>query len=146
MATTFRADIVAGFGTMMNSYIAANPTLLKRHFRIRPEAFKDWPMSYLDLRPETVNYTSGTQVRTMTPTLVVVGTYTEAGETSDKFDVLVDSLVDFIGGYGGSFGGHITPTTVWSQLTITDGTEEDGDSRFPAVRLTFPDLSLVEGR
>lgn len=131
----------------MAAFIAANPTLLARHFRFRPESLNtDVPCSYLDLRPETVNYTSGTQTRTITPTLVVVGRPTEGGQVADTFDVLVDSLVEFIGGYGGASGGHITPTTVWSTLTITDGVETQGETTMPAVRLNFPDLSIREGR
>lgn len=146
MATTARADIVAGFGTMMAAFIAAQPALLKRHFRFRPESLKDLPCSYIDLRPEVTTYMNGTQTRVISPTLIVVARQTEGGQMADTLDVLVDALVTFIGGYGGSFGGHITPTSVWSRMTISDGTEQDGESRFPAARFSFPDLEIVEGR
>lgn len=146
MSTTFRADLVAGFTTMMAAFISANPSLLTRHFRYRPESLKDLPCSYLDLRPEEVRYYNGVQQRVITPTLIVVGKPTEGGQMADSMDALVDSLVEFIGGYGGSFGGHITATSVWSRMTIADGIEEDGESRFPAARFTFPDLENVEGR
>ncbi len=147
MATTARQRLSAGFTTMMTAYIAANPTLLVRHFRVKPESMNtDMPFSYLDLRPETVTYDVGVQRRVLSPSLVVVDRYTESGETSDTFDVVVDSLVEFLGGYGGSFGGHITNDSTWSTLTITDFTEAEGESYFPAVRFTFGDILFAEGR
>jgi hypothetical protein len=144
--STFRTDIVAGFTTMMTAYIAANPTKLTRHFRFNPESPRDIPYSYIDLRPETVGFEVGLRTRVLTPTLVVVGRPTEGGQMADTMDALVDSLVDFIGDYGGSFGGHITATSVWSRMVVTDGTEEIGESRFPAARFSFPDLENSEGR
>jgi hypothetical protein len=147
MATTARADIVAGFTTMMNAYIALHPTVVKRHFRIRPPSLDtDLPCTYLDLRPETVAYTSGTQTRTFSPSLVVVDRLTDNSETIGRFDLAVDSLIDYIGGYGGPFGGHITASSVWSNMTVTDESGPDGESYFAVVRLAFPDLSIVEGR
>lgn len=147
MATTARADIVAGFGTMMAAFIAANPSLLRRHFRIRPESLnKDLPCSFLDVRPELVSYTAGVQRRVFSPALFVVDRLTENGETLDRADVIVDALVDFIGGYGGQFGGHITASTVWSSMRISDDVIEDGDTRLWAVRFEFPDLTIAEGR
>lgn len=143
--TTARADLRAGFATMMAAFIVANPGKLTRHFDAKPEAPKDFPYSYVDL-PESIAYASGVQTRTFSPTLTVVDQYGPNGQVSDDFDTLVDLLVTYIGGYGGSFGGHITANSVWSNLTITDGTEEHGDSPFPAVRFGFGDLSIREGR
>jgi hypothetical protein len=147
VTTTARVDLVAGFGTMMTAFIAANPTLLKRHFRVRPESVAgELPYSYLDLRPETAAYAVGVQTRTFSPTLVVVGPAVPNDQIVSVLDTLVDALVEYIGGYGGAFGGHITANTVWSSMTIADGIEQDGDSVFPAVRFSFPDLSISEGR
>lgn len=147
MATTARQRLGTGATTMMTAYIAANPTLLVRHFRVKPESMNtDMPFSYYELAPEEVAYSSGTQDRSLTPSIVVVDRYTESGETSDTFDVVVDSLIDFFGGYGGSFGGHITNDSVWSRLIVTDFTETEGESKFPAVRFTFPDILFSEGR
>lgn len=147
MTTTLRVDLVTGFTTMLTAFIAANPTLLKRHFRVRPPSFDtDLPCSYLDLRPEVVEYSAGTQSRTLSPSFVVVDKISDNAETMDRFDVVVDALVEFVGHYGGSFGGHITPTSVWSRMVIADGSEDDGKSQFAAARFTFPDLSVVEGR
>jgi hypothetical protein len=147
VTTTFRADLVTGFTTMLTAFIAANPTLVKRHFRVRPPSFDtDLPCTYLDLRPEVVEYAAGTQTRSISPSFVVVDRITSNDETMDRLDVVVDALVEFIGHYGGSFGGHITATSVWSRMVIADGSEDDGQSQFAAARFSFPDLAIVEGR
>jgi hypothetical protein len=144
--STFRTDIVAGFTTMMTAFIAAHPTLLTRHFRFNPESPKDIPYSYMDIRPEVAGFAVGVETRTLTASLIIVGRPTEGGQMADTFDTTVDALVTFIGGYGGAFGGHITNDSVWSTMNITDAIEVIGESRFPAVRLSFPDLSHSEGR
>jgi len=144
--SSVRTDIVAGFTTMMAAYIAAHPTLVTRHFRMDPESAKDIPYTYLDLRPEAIGFEVGLRTRVISPTLILVGRPTEAGQVADTFDQTVDSLVDFIGDYGGAFGGHITNNSVWSRMTVTDAIEEIGQSRFPAARFSFPDLEVSEGR
>jgi hypothetical protein len=145
MATTARARLRAGFATMMNAFIVANPTLQTRHFDVKPESPHDFPYTYVEL-PEAITYSSGVQVRTFIPTLTLVDEYGPNGEVGAEFDILVDALVEFIGGYGGPFGGHITNDSVWSNVTIADGTEDQGESHFPAVRFGFGDLSITEGR
>lgn len=140
MTTTFRRDVVAGASTMMAAFITANPTLLVRHFRSRPEAFVELPCTYLDVRPETITHSNGVRVRTTSPSIVAVTRLTEAGETSDLHDTLVDYLVDHFTDYP-----HIAAGTVWDSMTVAD--EPTGeDNQFAATRFTFNDISNGEGR
>ena len=123
-ATTFRADLVAGIGTMMTAYIAANPTLLRRHYRFRPPSTAtDTPYSYVDLRPETVHFDSSIRDRTLTADIVVLDRWTEGGENMDRLDVLADSLLSFI---GGPTYFHIVANSSWSDIAITDESTDDG--------------------
>lgn len=120
--TTARADIVAGITTMMTAYIAANPTLLRRHFRFRPPSdVTDTPFSYLDLRPETINFDNSTRERVLTADIVVLDRWTEGGETMDRLDVLADSLLTFV---SGSTYFHIIAGSWWSEIAITDEQQE----------------------
>ncbi len=132
MSTTMRADITSGFGTMMAAYIAANPTLLQRHFNVRVESEKDIPMTYLDRQGEQVTFSNGVRVRTARVDLVLVSRLTEAGETAALHDITVDSLLEWLTLYphvGGS-------STVWDELTIAD--EAAGtDNQFFATRFGF---------
>ena len=137
MTTTFRRDIVAGVSSMMAAFIAANPTLLVRHFRSRPEFDKDLPCTYLDLRPESITHSAGVRVRTTNPSVVLVTQLTESGETSDTHDLLVDYLVDHFTDYP-----HITAGTVWDSMSVAD----EAEGPFWATRFTFNDISNGEGR
>jgi len=125
---------------MMGAFIAANPTLITRHFRSETEALKDLPATYLDLRPEAITHSEGLRVRTMSPSIVAVTRRTEAGETSDRHDTLVDYLVDWFTLYP-----HIVAGTVWDRMTVEDEATGD-DNQFAATRFTFADISIAEGR
>jgi hypothetical protein len=140
MTSTFRVDLVAGVTTMMTAYIAANPTLLRRHYRSIPAQFQDLPCSYLDVRPETVSHANGLRDRVTSPSVVVVTRLTDNGETTDIHDVLVDSLLDWFTSYP-----HIVTGTVWSDMTVADEAIGD-DSQFVATRFSFGNISIAEGR
>lgn len=139
MASTFRADLVAGLGTMMNAYIAANPTLLRRHFRYRPPStVTDTPFSYLDLRPETIHFDSAIRERIVTVDIVVLDRWTENGEVMDRLDILADSLISFI---SGSTYFHVVAGSWWTEMAITDE-EQDGRVGFRIrTEYHFPDGS-----
>lgn len=136
--TTFRSDIVAGITTMMSAYIAANPTLLRRHFRYKPpSSVTDTPFSYLDLRPETIGFDNSTRERILTADIVVLDRWTESGEAMDRLDDLADSLVTFI---SGSTYFHIIAGSWWSQMTIGD---EDQDG-LVGFRVSIP-IHFMDG-
>ena len=142
MTTTFRVDIVTGFGTMMTAFIAANPTVIKRHFRRRPPSSDtDIPFTYLDLRPETINHVSGLRERVMSPSIVAVFQITDNLETADAQDAATDLLVDHFTDYP-----HIATGTIWDEITITEEAAPDGDTQRTAVRFTFANISIHEGR
>ena len=138
--STFRVDLVAGFTTMMAAYIAANPTLIKRHYRSLPAQFQDLPCSYLDVRPERVSHAQGLRDRVTSPSIVVVTRLTDNGETTDIHDVLVDSLLDWFTSYP-----HIVTGTIWSDMTVADEAVGD-DNQFVGTRFSFGNISIAEGR
>lgn len=141
--STNRVDLVSGIGTMMAAYIAANPTLLRRHFRSRPKGLvTDWPCSYLDLRPTAIHYDAGLRATTFTPSIVFVDRETDAGETSDRIDVLVDSFTDFLDSYSHLVAGSVWSDGTWSEEAIPLG----DDTQAAGVRFTFGDISFLNGR
>lgn len=142
MPSTFRADIAGGLVTILTAYQAANPTLLRSVHSARPSRYTgDMPFAYVETRNETVAHDAGLRTRTMTPTVVVVDELTDNGETMGRFDVLVDSLLDWF-----TDNPHITPNTIWDQLSITDDYEEVGDRLFAAARFSFGNVTAREGR
>jgi hypothetical protein len=77
----------------------------------------------------------------MNATVSVVGEYRLNAEHMDDFDLLVDALIDFFTTYP-----HVVSNTVWDRMTVEDYAEEIGDALRPAVRFTFVNLSVQEGR
>ena len=141
MATTFRADVVAGMTTMMTDFISAHPTVIRRHFRMMPASVvTDLPCSYLDLRPESINHVDGLRYRVMSPSVVVVFDNGENGETIDEMDPAVDLLVDHFTSYP-----HIVAGTIWDAMTVSEESLANNPGMV-ALRFTFSNLSIREGR
>lgn len=138
-----RANLVAGLLTLLDAFIAANPTLLRRRFKSRPPSLvTDLPCAYIDLRPERVSYDSAMRDRFMTPSIVFVDRLTDNGETMDRFDLLVDAFTDHLDNYP-----HLVAGTAWSDGTWADESEEVGDGvTAAAVRWTFGPINFKEGR
>jgi len=141
--STNRTDLVNGIGIMMAAFIAANPTLLKRHFGARPKSLiTDWPCSYLDNVPSTIHYDSSLREENYLPEIVFADRETDSDETSTRLDVLVDKFTDFLDGYS-----HIVAGTVWSDAQWTDESIPLSDSTSAAgVRLRIGPVSFKPGR
>lgn len=139
--TTFRVDLIVGMLAMLDAFIATNPTLLRRRFKVKPASFAtEFPCAYIDLRPESISHANGVRDRVISPSVVIVDKLTENGETMDRFDVLVDALVDHFTAYP-----HLTAGTVWDRMTVSY--EAQGpNNEFAGTRFTFENVSKAEGR
>lgn len=147
MATTFRTDITTGLVTILDAFVTANPTLLRRTSRVRPPSIVgDLPIAYVDGRSETISHDSGIRVRTMTPAVVVVSPLADNVETVIRHDTLVDLLVDHFSTYP-----QIINNTIWDQMTVDDEpfdvvSGDDTVRQFFATRFRFGNVSIQEGR
>lgn len=146
VATTFRQDVANGLVTILDAFISANPTLLRRSEVARPPSVTgDLPLAFVDSRSESITHDSGTRVRTMTPSVVVVSPLADNAETVQRHDVLVDKLIDHFTSYP-----HVTTGTVWDRMSVDDEDYSvdtpDGARHFYATRFTFGNLSIAEGR
>jgi hypothetical protein len=145
MPSTFRTDITSGLVTILDAFITANPTLLRRSERGRPPSVVgDLPIAWVDRRDESIVHDSGTRTRTMQPSVLVVAPITDNVETVIRFDTLVDLLVDHFTDYP-----HITSNTIWSAMTVEDESYSEGEEPvryFHAVRFSFGNVSIQEGR
>lgn len=142
MTTTFRADSRAGLVALLTGFQTANPTMLGSVLPARPEGFTgDYPIGFVDSQPETIVHDSGTRTRTMTPAVAVVAEKTLNAEEQDRFDLLVDALVDWF-----TANPHIVAGTIWDRMAVEDYAEVIGEQYRPGVRFTFGNLSIQEGR
>lgn len=144
-----RTDLVAGIYTMLEAFKAANPTLLRRNFTVRPPSLvTDLPCAYIDgVRPAKVHYDSAMRDQTFTASVVFVDQLTDNTETESRMDVLVDAMVEHLDNYPLLIAGN----GVWSDSTWGDEAENLGhpdgqDAPAAAVRLTFTDILIKHSR
>lgn len=139
--TTFRVDLIAGMLSMVDAFMATNPTLLRHRYKVKPASFTtDLPCAYIDLRPEAITFANGLRDRVISPSVVIVDELTDNGETMGRFDVLVDALVDHFTGYP-----HLVAGTVWDRMSVAD--EAQGtNNQYAGARFTFENVSKAEGR
>lgn len=94
MTTTACADVVAGLKSVLDTFIAANPTLLHAAYPSRPSGVTEVPFAYIGARDEVIKHSEGVRDRTFTPTVVVIDTYADNDQTMGRLDILQDGLVD----------------------------------------------------
>lgn len=142
-----RQNLVSGITTMMTAFIAGNPTLLKRHFRVRPEsAVTDWPCSWLDLRPEDVSYSNSMRDRTFRPSLVFVAGQGSNDQIMALLDSIVDAFTDHLDSYPQLFAGSVWSNGSWAEDSIPLSDAIGEDMNIPAVRWTFAPILSKRGR
>ena len=145
-----RVSLITAMLSMLDAFIAANPTLLRRRFKVRPPSLvTDLPCAYIDLRPETISWSNGVRDRTLSPSIVFVDQLTDNGETMDRFDTLIDAFTDHLDSYPHLFLTGLN--NVWSNGSWADEQETLGDTQTgtapaAAARWTFADISYKEGR
>ena len=139
--TTFRTDVVTGIKAALDGVVAAHPTLLLRAYRARPEGFPDLPCAWIENRPETARHDSQIRTRIMSPSVVVVRKITNNDEAMAAFDTLVDILADAFTAMP-----QFATGTIWDTYTIADEDAPFGDYDFAAVRFTFNNVTIMEGR
>lgn len=141
VATTFRADIGDGIYTVLAAFAAANPSMLVRAYRARPSGLTDLPCAWVDGRPEDVTHSQGTRTRIMVPSVLVVRAQSDNVETAQAFDRLVDALLDAFTAVP-----QFATGTIWDRVAVADEEIVVGEYLLPAVRFTFGNVSIMEGR
>jgi hypothetical protein len=146
VTTTFRADLAPAIVAALDTFIAANPALLRRSEVAQPPSVMgDLPLAFVAGRPERVHFTSQVMERIMSVVVVVVWPMADNNETVTRADTLVDQLLDHFNGYT-----QFVSQSIWSDLTIEDEDypvlSDDGTVRhFYSTRFTFV-VSKMEGR
>jgi hypothetical protein len=146
--TTFRSDIVAAVFGVLQAQKTATPSQLRAVYTARPGSFPETPCAYIGERSETITHGSQLRTRTMTGlTVVLVDRLVDASETEDRFDDLVDLLVErFTAAYAAVAGGGSI-----LQMTAAADTEvvlagDAGSSVYRGCVLSFGDTFVTEGR
>lgn len=94
MATTFRSDAAAAIQTLLTTFQTANPTLLRKVKRARPENVGETPVAWIGDISETITHDSGVRGRTFAIPVAIVDQLSDSDENADRMDDLVDALID----------------------------------------------------
>lgn len=142
-----RTDLITATLAMLDAFIAANPTLLRRRFKVRPPSLvTDLPCAYIDLRPEQVHYYNGVRDRILSPSIVFVDQLADNSETMTRFDSLIDAFTDHLDSYSHLYLGTGL-NNVWSRGTWSDeAVEITTEQPAQAARWSFEDILFKEGR
>ena len=118
--TTFRSDVYAAAQTLMSTFRAANPTLVRKVWPARPDSFTlgDLPCVVLGNFTERINTTQGVRQRMMDGfTVEVVDRAPLANEAALRMTGLVDAILDYLtANYHAASG-----TSIVEPIGVTDG-------------------------
>jgi hypothetical protein len=148
MPSTFRQDVTARLVVILDAFIVANPTYMRRSERARPPSIVgDMPVGFVDNRPEIISHDVGLRDRVMSPSVLVVSPIGDNVETVVSHDQLVDLLVDHFTDYP-----YVASASsgVWDEMTVSDEDypvdTDTGTRHFYATRFTFQNVRIKEGR
>lgn len=144
MATTARADLVAGIKAVLDGYTnAAHAFDLVETLAQRPESYaRPTPFAYIETRGETGNHDAGTRTRTFSPSVVIVDRLTNNAEAMGRLDPLVDALLDAF-----TASPHFSASAVHrGSYSITDDFVQEGEAIYETVTFRFGEVDVLEGR
>lgn len=140
-----RTDVVAGVSALLDTFSATNPSLLVRHFTVRPPSLvTDLPCAFMDIGGGTIHYDNSLREWIFPVGIVFVDRLTDNEETDTRGDVLADAFMDLMDATP-----HVVAGTWWSDATWTSDPQTlggDGDPQnLAGYRLTF-DIHFLRGR
>jgi hypothetical protein len=142
MPTSFRQQVRAGCLSVLNTYQAANPSLLSTVYDYPPESFAT-PCAYVDKRvSERLNHSSGIRSRVVSVNVVIVNKLMSNDQVTGEQDVLVDGLLDAF-----TADPHAASSTTLIEPTAVDDIEIPGGEgvRYAGAVITI-EGSIQEGR
>jgi len=143
MATTARASVRAGMVTCASAFAAANPTLCRAIFDVRPTRLSgDIPFCFVEILTEDALHTQGVQQRVLEGSFVFVVRPIENSEQVDQTDAIVDGFTEHLKDYA-----TLSAGLVWSRLrTLEDSLTFPDGVTYPTLRFTLTDVTEMTGR
>jgi hypothetical protein len=146
--TTFREDVRNGIMTTLGLFKIANPTLVRKLWRVRPESFTlgDLPALTVGDVTESIATANGVRQRQMDGfTVEITDSVSDNLESSNRGDLLVDAIMDFLtANYHMASG-----TSIVEPIGVTDGstgvTTEAPNLTWYSQVITFR-AYIMEGR
>jgi hypothetical protein len=94
--TAWRSDVRDNYVLTLQAFLAANPTLLDRVHRSRPESLADTTCAFVGGISEAIGLDSGTWRRVADVEIAVTRHLSDNAETTDHLEELADALTDWL--------------------------------------------------
>ncbi len=144
--TAFRQQTQAAILSVVGTFKAANPTIIRSVESVRPGSYSGTsalPVFYIGDMSESYQYVGQLWQRTMAGlTCYLVDQLGTIGDSNDRMNFAHDVLADLF-----TVNYHaINPRSILQLSSITDLEFEEGGSRFPALEFAFGTTNMQEGR
>lgn len=144
--TAFRQQAQAAILSVVGTFKAANPTIIRSVESVRPGSFSGTsalPVFYIGDMSESYAYVGQLWQRTMAGlTCYLVDQLGTVGDSNDRMNFAHDVLADLF-----TVNYHaINPRSILQLSSISDLEFEEGGVRFPALEFNFGSTNMQEGR
>ncbi len=144
--TAFRQSAQAAILSIMGTFKAANPTIVRSVQSVRPASFSataSLPCFFIGDMSESYAYAGQLWQRTLSGfSCFLVDQLGTIGDSNDRMNFAHDVLADYF-----TVNFHaISSRSILQLLGISDDEIEDSGTRFPALRFDFGPTSMQEGR
>lgn len=92
----WRKEVRDNYVVSLTAFLAANPTLLDRVYRSRPESVADTKAVFVGQISEAISLDSGTWARVVDVDIVCSVHHADNAETNDALEELADALIDWL--------------------------------------------------
>ncbi len=145
VGTGFRQATQTGVLTLVNDFMAANPTIIRSTFSARPPSLVnvEKPCFFIGDLTEDIVHANGVRTRTLGGfSAYLVDQLGDVYWSNDRMNFAADALVDlFTGGFHA-----ISGRSILEQIAMIDTEFAEGDARFPALEFQFARTFVTEGR
>jgi hypothetical protein len=141
-ATSFRQNVRSGLLAALQTFQAANPTLLRQIAAARPRSISNTslPTAYIGPLPEAIAQGGQVRGRKLSGSVVVVDVVPDNVEAEGRMDACVDGIVDAL-----TLAYHAPGAPALFTLTGVEETPWDEGGQYLANTVTF-EAWLGEGR
>ncbi len=144
--TAFRQAAQAAILSVVGTFKAANPTIIRSVESVKPGSFTGTsalPCFYIGDMSESYGYVGQLWQRTMAGlTCYLVDQLGTTGDSNDRMNFAHDALADLF-----TVNYHaINPRSILQLTSITDTEFGEGNARFPALEFAFGATNMQEGR
>lgn len=137
----WRGDVRTNSALTCEAFMAANPTLVDRVYRKRPESLVETRAIHIGTIGEAIRHDMGTRQRTATVEIIVSRHLSDNEETGDDLEEMADGLIDWLTDHPRAIGAN----TIIEPIRDAEVEIAEGPMFIPAIAIICSAL-ILEGR